>query len=112
VAATRAFFGAAAETVRESGYADACPIATVALEVSSVSEPLREACADVFTAWIDATADRLVEGGVPADRARGLAMSVIALLEGAFVLCRATRTTDALHAAGATAAEAVAAALR
>ena len=33
-------------------YADACPIATVALEVSSTSEPLREACADVFESWI------------------------------------------------------------
>jgi len=29
-------------------YADACPIATVALEVASTSEPLREATADVF----------------------------------------------------------------
>ena len=35
--ATRAFFAAAAETLRESDYADACPIATVALEVSSTS---------------------------------------------------------------------------
>jgi AcrR family transcriptional regulator len=112
VAATRAFFDAAAETVRESGYADACPIATVALEVSSVSEPLREACADVFNGWIDALADRFRTAGIPADRARELATTVLALLEGAFVLCRATRTTEALELAGATAADAVAAALR
>src|ERR1700760_1491301 len=38
----RAFFAGAAEHVRETGYADACPIATVALEVSSSSEPIRE----------------------------------------------------------------------
>ena len=112
VAATRAFFAAAAQTVRESGYADACPIATVALEVSSVSEPLREACADVFTAWTDATADRFAAAGIAPDRARELATTFLALLEGAFVLCRATRTTDALDVAGVTAADAVAAALQ
>ena len=34
----RAFFAGAAETLVETEYADACPIATVALEVSSVNE--------------------------------------------------------------------------
>ena len=52
-AGVRAFFAGAAETLVETDYADACPIATVALEVSSVDEGLREACADVFDAWID-----------------------------------------------------------
>src|SRR3954454_8696425 len=45
-----AFRGAAA-TMRDSGYEDACPIATVALEASSGSELLREACADTFELW-------------------------------------------------------------
>jgi AcrR family transcriptional regulator len=111
VVATRAFFDAAAQTVHESGYADACPIATVALEVSSVSEPLREACADVFTAWIDATASRIANAGIPADRARDLATSFLALLEGAFILSRATRSTGPIEVAGRTAAAAVQAAL-
>jgi len=48
VEATRNFFAAAGQTLVETDYADACPIATVALEVSSTSEPLREACAEVF----------------------------------------------------------------
>jgi len=112
VAATRAFFDAAAETVRDSGYADACPIATVALEVSSVSEPLREACADVFTAWIDAAADRFTSAGIPADKARDLALSFLALLEGAFILSRALRSTEPIEVAGRTAAAAVEAARR
>src|SRR5437588_3703196 len=55
VSATRAFFAAAGATLEETDYADACPIATVALEVSSVSEPLREACADVFESWLSRT---------------------------------------------------------
>src|SRR5436305_11244417 len=40
------FYAGAAQTLVEADYADACPIATVALEVSSVSEPMREACAE------------------------------------------------------------------
>src|ERR1700722_19859684 len=54
VSAVRAFFAGAAEHLRETDYAAACPIATIALEVSSTSEPMRQACADVFESWIDA----------------------------------------------------------
>src|SRR5436305_12658789 len=39
----RAFFAAAAEHLRETDYEDACPIATVALEVSSSSATMRQA---------------------------------------------------------------------
>src|ERR1700689_307593 len=35
------FFSGAAETLVQTDYADACPIATVALEVSSTNEQLR-----------------------------------------------------------------------
>src|SRR5215470_15932717 len=63
-AAVREFFAAAAATLAETGYADACPIATVALEVSSASEPMREACAEVFSSWISVTADRLAAAGI------------------------------------------------
>ncbi len=107
VAATRDFFAAAAQTLRESDYADACPIATVALEVSSTSEPLRRACADVFDGWIDGAAARLHESGIPRKRARELALSLLASLEGGFVLARALRSTEPLDAAGAAAVDAV-----
>src|ERR1700704_6709138 len=85
VAATRNFFAAAAVTVRENDYADACPIATVALEVSSTNEPMRQACADVFNGWVDGATQRLVECGLSRKRSRALAISMIASLEGAFV---------------------------
>jgi AcrR family transcriptional regulator len=107
VAATRDFFAAAAQTLRESDYAEACPIATVALEVSSTSEPLRRACAEVFDSWIDGATARLREGGIPRKRARELALSMLASLEGAFVLARALRSTEPLQAAGAAAVDAV-----
>jgi AcrR family transcriptional regulator len=100
VAATRAFFAGAAETLRYTDYADACPIATVALEVSSTNEPMRKACADVFNSWIDAATGRLVEYGLPRERSRALAISLIAMLEGAFVLARALRDTEPIDVAG------------
>ena len=98
--ATRAFFAGAAQTLRETDYADACPIATVALEVSSTSEPMREACAEVFNEWIDATSTRLGAAGVPRRRARALALTLLCSLEGAFVLARALRSTEPLEHAG------------
>jgi AcrR family transcriptional regulator len=101
VAATRNFFGAAAITLRESDYADACPIATVALEVSSTNEPMRQACADVFNGWIDGASERLVQCGIPRKRSRALAFSMVASLEGAFVLARALRSTEPVEVAGA-----------
>jgi hypothetical protein len=48
------FFAGAAEHLEQSDYADACPIATVALKVSSTSEVMRTACADMFESWIAA----------------------------------------------------------
>ncbi len=107
VEATRAFFAGAAETVRETDYADACPIATVALEVASTSEPLRKATADVFESWLDRTAGHFADSGIPRGKARELAISSFALLEGAFVLSRATRDTRPIEIAGETAAAAV-----
>ena len=107
VPATRDFFAAAASTLEETGYADACPIATVALEVSSTSEPMRQACADVFTGWIESAARRFAGYGLAPERARSHAISMLALLEGAFILARAQRSTQPLPAAGATAASAV-----
>lgn len=108
---TQEAFAAAAETLRQTGYADACPIATIALEVASTNEPLRKATAEVFEDWIQAATERFSAAGIPHDRARPLAIAMIASLEGAFVLSRAMRSTEPMEAAGAAAAGAIRAAL-
>jgi AcrR family transcriptional regulator len=100
VSAVRAFFAGAAEHVRETDYADACPIATVSLEISSTSEPMREACAEVFESWIAAGSPRFQAAGLSETTARELTIAMIAALEGAFVLARALRDTEALRIAG------------
>lgn len=95
----------------ESGYLDACPIATIALETASSSEPMRAAAHEVFEQWLTALADRFAAAGIDATAARSLALMTLSLLEGAFVLARAARSTEPLDAAGVHAAAAVSAAL-
>jgi AcrR family transcriptional regulator len=99
-AGIRAFFAGAAETLIETDYADACPIATVALETASTDEELRRACADVFSAWIEGGTERFAMAGIPRPRARTLVIQMLAALEGAFVLSRALRTTEPVELAG------------
>ena len=104
-------FRGAAETLRATDYADACPIAVVALEVASTNEQLRQATADVFETWIAAIASRFARAGIAADRARELAIEAIAALEGAFILSRATRSTVPVEVAGRATVDSVRAAL-
>jgi AcrR family transcriptional regulator len=111
VSGIRAFFAGAAEVLVATDYADACPIATVALEVSSRSEVLRQACAEVFDDWVALGVDQFVAGGVDPGDARLLVIEAICALEGAFILCRATRRTEALEVAGEAVASSVALAL-
>ena len=111
VAGTRAVFDGAAAVLVETGYADACPIATVGLEVASTNEQLRTACDRVFSDWIDVLAGRLADGGAAPAAARSAAITVVALLEGAFLLSRTARTTEAMRATGDAAVATVAAAV-
>jgi AcrR family transcriptional regulator len=103
-AAIADFFAGAAETLEETDYADACPIATVALEVASTSETLRQATADVFESWIDAATAYLVAAGISEARSRELSLAILSLLEGAFVFSRAMRTIEPMRVTGAAAA--------
>lgn len=111
VQGVRDMFEGAAAVLRETDYADACPIATVALEVASTNETLRRATADVFESWIASGTDRFAAAGIPKRQAHDLAIIVIELLEGAFLLCRAMRTTQPMETARTAAVAALRAAL-
>jgi AcrR family transcriptional regulator len=109
--AVRDFFAGAGQTLVATDFADACPIATVAGEIASTHEVLRVATADVFESWLGALVEDTVDAGVPADRARALALSVLAVLEGAFLLSRSLRSVEPMHAASDAAVALVAGAL-
>jgi AcrR family transcriptional regulator len=109
--AVEAFFAGAAETLVATGYEDACPIATVALEVASTNERLRAVTGDVYESWIQAMAAHVEHAGASPAQARAVAVAVVAAIEGAFVLSRSLRSTEPMLAAGAVAAQAVRAVL-
>jgi TetR/AcrR family transcriptional repressor of lmrAB and yxaGH operons len=112
VAATEEFFAGGAVLLEQTDYADACPIATIALEVASTSEPMRAAAADAFESWLVVLEERLEEAGVSAARARELAIEFFCAVEGAFLLCRTTRSTAPLAVVGRATTAAIAAAVQ
>jgi AcrR family transcriptional regulator len=103
ISGVAAVFDGAAETLESTDFAVACPIATVALEVASTNEQLRVATAEVFDSWIDAGATRFEAEGIAPTDARALAFTLVALLEGAFILSQSMKSTEPVHAAGVTA---------
>ncbi len=109
--ATRNFFEGAAAMIEATDYADACPIATVALEVASVSEPMRRACAEVFGSWLDELERHFCEAGIDESRSHELAVELFCAIEGAFLLSRATRDPRPLLVAGRACAASIEAAL-
>jgi AcrR family transcriptional regulator len=93
-------FTQAAEDMAGTGFANMCPVASVAAEVADTVEALREASASVFESWVDAGNTYFSLRGLDASRAREVTFALISALEGAFVLARTMRDTEALLAAG------------
>ena len=75
--------------------------------MASTNDHLRQATADVFADWISRGAVLFARHGLGEPTARRLTIAMIAALEGAFVLARALRDPEPLHAAGASVATAV-----
>ncbi len=77
--------------LESSGFADGCPVATVALEVAPTDGPVTDACRDVFRDWVVVLRDRLHEEGWEPDAARAFATTIVAAIEGALLLARVER---------------------
>jgi hypothetical protein len=93
------FFEGAALVLVESDYIDPCPIGTVAREVASTSEPLRQAADAVFDSWVRSATEVLVGAGIDPPHAEDLATLFVATTEGCFVLSRTKRSPEPLRAA-------------
>lgn len=94
-AAERLFLNEASVLTR-SDYRDGCPIASVTLDIASISEELRAACAEAFAGWLEAIADGLRAAGAPDEAAKALAGFILATLEGCIVLARAAKNPAVL----------------
>jgi len=99
-AAIDAVFAQAAEDMAGTGFANMCPVASVAAEVADTVEELRETTASVFHAWMDGGSAYFASRGLDSAQARDVTLALISALEGAFVLARTLRSTEPLLAAG------------
>ncbi len=99
-AAIEGVFTRAAEDMAATGFANMCPVASVAAEIADTVEELRVAAAGVFTDWLDGGTAYFQARGLDGARARDLTLTLIGALEGAFVLARTLHSTEPLLAAG------------
>jgi AcrR family transcriptional regulator len=98
--AVRQFFDGAADVLVETDFIDICPIGSIAREVASTSEPLRRVSNEVFASWQLALATRLRVAGLRPAAAGRLATTVVAALEGGFILTRTARDPALLRTIG------------
>jgi AcrR family transcriptional regulator len=98
--AVDAVFTQAAEDMASTGFANMCPVASVAAEVADTVEELRETAASVFDGWIDGGSAYFAARGLDASQAREVTLALISALEGAFIIARTLRRTEPLFGAG------------
>jgi AcrR family transcriptional regulator len=76
--AVDAVFTQAAEDMAGTGFANMCPVASVAAEVADTVEELRETSAAVFQGWVDGGSAYFARRGLNASWAREVALALIA----------------------------------
>lgn len=90
-------FDAAAAEMEANDFTLGCPIGVPATEAPADSAAIREAVAEVFTAWTTAYATTLRKSGFSAEQAAAVGRFIVAAYEGSVTLARATRTTQPYH---------------
>jgi AcrR family transcriptional regulator len=90
-----AFTAVWCEILVSTDFEGGCPIVAAAFSRAEAPEAASTA-ADVFTEWSQLLADRLQEDGINRGAAQSLSTTVVAALEGAVMLARASRSTKPL----------------
>jgi AcrR family transcriptional regulator len=89
--ALRAFTRAWRKTLEASDFRAGCPVVAVAVEAHNEAPELARAAADAFASWQHALQGLIEDAGLPPARARRLAATTVAAIEGSVVICRAQR---------------------
>ncbi|WP_344283215.1 TetR/AcrR family transcriptional regulator [Actinomadura napierensis] len=100
VTGIEAAFAAAADDMRDTGWANMCPVGTVTGEVADTEPLLREVAGEVMGGWVEEGTRYLAGRGLPEPAARSAMYALLTALEGAFILARGLRSTDPFAAAG------------
>jgi len=90
---------ALADALAASEFHRGCPIATVALDASDDSEPIRLACAGGYLSWQEAVAEYLSAQGI--EDSEQLATVIIASIEGGLLLAKTQHDLAPLRAISA-----------
>ncbi|OBA93516.1 TetR family transcriptional regulator [Mycobacteriaceae bacterium 1482268.1] len=84
-------------TLLESDFGAGCPVVAAAIGCASDEAGLAGIASTIFGRWRDALARAFVTDGFDAADAESLAVTCIASLEGAVVLCRSIRNAEPLR---------------
>jgi AcrR family transcriptional regulator len=84
-------------SVRASGGSSGCPVAGVALDTCTTAGDLMDTACAAFASWTALLAAQLEAAGLPEPRARTVAVTALAGMEGALILCRAERSGQPLE---------------
>lgn len=108
-AAVSAFLDLVRPVVAASAAGGGCAVAAVTVDagLQPGERDLRRIADSAFTGWAEQLAERLAVSGLEHDRARDLATTLIILLEGAHVLCRASGSLEPFERAARSAASLV-----
>jgi len=101
------FIGMWRRVVMASGGASGCVVAGVAIDTvaggtlsggtgGSRDSGLIDVARATFRSWVDLLTGQLEGSGVPAERARPIALATLAGMEGALILCRAEGNVEPL----------------
>jgi AcrR family transcriptional regulator len=97
-AAVRRLFDTAADAFERAGAYKGCAVGAVALDLMPRDTALREICRSTFDDWADIITPRLP---LPSERARhAAAVTIVAALEGAFILAKAAKSGDPFRQVG------------
>jgi AcrR family transcriptional regulator len=99
-AGVEAAFVQAAEDLESTGWANMCPVGTVAGEIADTEPELRQVVAEVIAFWVDEGTRYLARRGLSDADARTATYALLGALEGGFLLARGQRNTEPLRAAG------------
>jgi hypothetical protein len=77
-----------------------CAVAGVAIDIGAYEDVLIGIVRSTFRSWVTELAERLVELKLPDKRARTIAFTAVAGMEGALILCRAEGNSRPLEAVG------------
>jgi TetR/AcrR family transcriptional regulator, lmrAB and yxaGH operons repressor len=86
------------QSVLASDGCSGCPVAGVAIDAAGAEDDLIEAAMAAFSDWAAQLASQLDQAGLPPDRAGSVAVTALACMEGALILCRAERSSAPLEA--------------